>query len=702
MGESFRWELLGSVRAWRGKIEVDLGAPQQRAILGVLLLREGAVASTDQLISAVWGEEPPSAAAGMVRSYISRLRRALDGGSTAAVIESVAGGYALPVTADTLDLADFQRGIRAARDSRRTGDLETEATELRAALGLWKGTPLAGVRGEYADNERTRLVELRLTAIEDLSAADLELGRHAEARPLLASVALEQPLRERPRELLMLALYRAGRKADALALFQETQRLLADELGLDPGPELREMQRRILASDPSLAAPRPDRRAVTGARQAGGEVIESPRQLPPDLPVFTGRSGEVRELAEMLAASDTQVPVIGITGLPGIGKTTLAVHLGHRVAGDFPDGQFFVDLGTSDDPLTALLHAAGVAVPPRSSDERAALWRSLTIGRRLLVVLDNAGDVEQVRPLLPGAGGAGVVVTARRRLFGLSHARWTKLGPLSEQETLVLLERTLGTTRMRAEPAAARRLYGLTSGLPQVVHAVGARLASRPDWSLATAVRRLGVRGRDPGWGYEECSMIEGRFESTMHGLPHHQIRALRLLAVAQTADFSLPAAAAMLDLGVDRAESLLESLADLHLLETADERYFFHNPVREFARSRALLEEGEAACRAALVRLTRFYAATLGNALLVTGRVLGSTTSAGLEFDSADTALAWIRDEQKNARATASQAAEINDAPAERLTSMIAQSGLGRTPPPSGVAATPRPLRLTRSAAVR
>ncbi|GAA3422013.1 AfsR/SARP family transcriptional regulator [Streptosporangium vulgare] len=699
MAGGLRWELLGSVRAWRGEVEIDLGAPQQRAILGVLLLREGAVTSQDQLISAIWGEEPPSAAAGMIRSYVSRLRRVLEDGSTAVVIESVAGGYVLPVTAGALDLVDFQRGIRAAHDARRIGDHEVEAAELRTALALWKGTPLAGVPGAYVDNERARLIELRFAAIEDLAAADLRSGRHAEAAPSLASIVIEQPLRERPRELLMLALYRSGRKADALALFQETQRLLADELGLDPGPELREMQRRILASDPSLATPRRDGPGrdgpgTAGSRHAGAVTIETARSLPPDLPEFVGRSGEVRRLAGMLEASDTQVPVVGVAGLPGIGKTTLAIHLGHRLAGEFPDGQFFIDLGASGDPLVALLRAAGIEAPPESSGERAALWRSLTIGRRSLVVLDNARDVDQVRPLLPGAGGAAVVITAQRRLFGLSHARWTKLEPFSEPEARVLLERMLGTARIEAEPGEARRLYELTAGLPQVVHAVGARLASRPDWSLAAAVRRLGVRGHDPEWGFEECGMIEGRYESTVRDLPRNQARALRLLAVPHAADFSLAAATAVLDLAPYKTESLLESLADLHLVETAGERYSFHNPIREYARARASLEEGEAACHAALVRLTRFYAATLRNALLATAPGLvpealeapegpgqaggGTGPETGLEFDGAGTARAWMRDERENLRETAAQAAEISDAPARWLTDMIGRAGLG------------------------
>lgn len=242
MDGELRFEVLGPVRAWLGDDELDLGTPQQRAILGILLLRAGATATPDQLVNAVWGPAAPRAAVGVIRSYVSRLRRALPRD----VIASVGGGYS--VTTTNLDLTRFTHHVHAARGA----DPHTAAKELRAALDLWRGTPLAGVNGEYAEGERVRLTQLRLAAVEDLAAADIETGRHVEAAAALAEVIAEQPLRERPRELLMLAHYRAGRQADALAVFTDVQHLLADELGLDPGPGLQDMQRRILAADPRL------------------------------------------------------------------------------------------------------------------------------------------------------------------------------------------------------------------------------------------------------------------------------------------------------------------------------------------------------------------------------------------------------------------------------------------------------------------
>jgi DNA-binding SARP family transcriptional activator len=566
-----RFEVLGPVRAWLDDIELELGTPQQRAILGILLLRAGKPVSPDQLISAVWGPAAPPAAVSVVRSYVSRLRRVLPRD----VITSVAGGYA--ITAAHLDLTDFTHRVDGAREA----PPPVAAAELRAALELWRGTPLAGVNGDYAEFERTRLTQLRLAAVEDLAAADIETGRHVEAAAALTEVIAGQPLRERPRELLMLAHYRAGRQADALAVFAEIQRLLADELGLDPGPGLRGMQQRILAADPGLSD------------------ATAPSQLPPDLPDFVGRAE--------LVASIEHIPVAGIEGLAGVGKTALAVHIGHRFAGRFPDGRLFVDLGSTADPLATLLRAVGVTTLPAPA-ERAALWRARTAGRRLLVVLDNARDATQLRPLMPGTGGPTVLITARRLLYGLPHVRWHTLTGLRLDESLELFERIIGD-RVRREPGHARELAVGSAGLPQVIAAVGARIASRPEWTLAAARDRLGHLGPDSPVQRPECDSIQGPYESVLRDLSPAQARAFRLLAVADGPDIALPAAAAVLGLPAGQTAALLESLVDVHLLELAGvDRYAFLEPVRVFARGRADLDDGPAATQAALTRLVRFY----------------------------------------------------------------------------------------------
>jgi DNA-binding SARP family transcriptional activator len=568
-----RFAVLGPVRAWVGDTELDLGTPQQRAILGILLLRAGTPATPDQLTTAVWGPAAPRAAIGVIRSYVSRLRRVLPTG----VIESVGGGYSIAAT--NLDLTEFTRHLNAARDA----EPHTAATELRQALDLWHGTPLAGVNGDYAEFERTRLTQVRLAAVEDLAAADIETGRHVEAAAALEEVIAGQPLRERPRELLMRAHYRAGRQADALAVFTEIQRLLADELGLDPGPGLQEMQRRILAADPHLSEqPRPS-------------------QLPLDLPDFVGRAGEITAIVTELR-NDT---VVGIEGLAGIGKTALAVHIGHSLAQDFPDGQLFVNLAATDDPLAALLHAIGVTdLPPTA--ERAALWRTRTAGRRILMVLDGARDADQLRDLVPGGGA--VLVTARRLIYGVPHIRWHTLGGLRADESLHLLERLVGE-RVRREPGHARELVHSTAGLPQIVAALGARLASRPEWTLAAARDRLGKLGPDAPVQRPECAPIEAPYESVLAELSPPQARAFRLLGVADGPDISVTAAAAVLDLPVGETAALLESLVDVHLLRLGGvDRYAYHEPVRIFARGRAHVDDGPAAVQAALTRLVRFY----------------------------------------------------------------------------------------------
>lgn len=600
MADELRFELLGPVRAWRGDDEVALGSPQQRSLLAFLLLQDGTPVTAGQAVAALWDGEPPPAAVGMVRSYVSRLRRALGPGA----VGSVAGGYA--VRAGHTDLTEFRRLLAAARSARRSGDGDAAAaaTALRSALALWHGTPLAGVPADFAAFERVRLAELRLTALEDLAAADIGAGRPAEAAADLAELTAEEPLRERPRELLMLALYRSGRQADALAVFADVQRRLSGELGLYPGPDLRAMQRRILAADPALDPPE----AVPAAPSSFARPATRPCQLPPDLPAFVGRRDEFAAAADALTPSAEGVPVVGVEGLAGIGKTAFAVHLG-RMLPHFTEGHLFVDLGSSADPLTELLYGIGVRAGelPGSAGERATLWRTLSADRRLLIVLDDARDGEQVRSLLPGAGGAAVVVTARRRLYGVPAIRWLTLGVLSEPEARTLLERLVGAERLRPEPDAVRTLLGNAGGVPHVIQAAGERIASRPGWTMTDALRRLGHP--DPGSPVlpPECAVIEGPYESALAQLAPEQARALRLLSLPDVAELPVAEAAAVLDLPVRDALQLVESLVDVHLLVAAGpDAYTFYPPLRAFARRRAHSDDGTEVTEAALARLDR------------------------------------------------------------------------------------------------
>lgn len=584
MTDELRFELLGPVRAWRGDDEVALGSPQQRSLLAFLLLQDGTPVTAGQAVAALWDGEPPPAAVGMVRSYVSRLRRALGPGA----VGSVAGGYA--VRAGHTDLTEFRRLLAAARSAWRSGDGDAAAAAaLRSALALWRGTPLAGVPADFAAFERVRLAELRLTALEDLAAADIGAGRPAEAAADLAELAAEEPLRERPRELLMLALYRSGRQADALAVFADVQRRLADELGLYPGPDLREMQRRILAADPALDLPDAVPAEPYPAPSFAGPVAR-PCQLPPDLPDFVGRHEELAAAAAALTPSAGTVPVVGVEGLARIGKTAFAVHLG-RTLPHFTEGHLFVDLATSADPLTELLRGIGVpaAELPGSAGERATLWRTLSADRRLLIVLDDARDGAQVRSLLPGAGGAAVLVTARQRLYGLAATRWLTLGVLPGDDSRALLERLVGAERLRREPDAVRTLLGRAGGLPQVVQTLGERIASRPDWTLAVALERL--HRPEPGSPVRppECSAIEDPYDAMLVGLAPEQVRAFLLLSVPELPEVTPALAAQVLGLPLDAAAALVESLVDLHLLTaTGPGTYAYVAPLRTFARHRA------------------------------------------------------------------------------------------------------------------
>jgi DNA-binding SARP family transcriptional activator len=410
--DALRFAVLGPVRAWQDGAELELGTPQQRAMLAVLLLRRGRTATADELVDALWSEEPPPRAVTTLRTYASRLRGVLEperaARQKATVMISQAGGYALLLPAGALDLDHFERRVADAEKARRAGDLVAAATALREALASWGGEPLSGIHGAWAEAQRTHLTEQRLAALETLFGIELELGRASESVADLTSLTAEHPLRERLRGLLMLALYRCGRQAEALGVYADTRRVLIDELGIDPGTELAELQGRILAGDPSLSAA-----AVRDPEPALPPPV--PAQLPADVADFTGRTEIVAELTSVLTGSDpAAVRVVAVAGIGGMGKTTLAVHLGHAVRDHYPDGQLFADLrGAGPDPagpetmLGAFLRALGVAdgAIPAGLEERSALLRTRLSDRRVLLVLDDARDAEQVRPLLPGSPG---------------------------------------------------------------------------------------------------------------------------------------------------------------------------------------------------------------------------------------------------------------------------------------------------------
>ncbi|MFE1438146.1 BTAD domain-containing putative transcriptional regulator [Streptomyces sp. NPDC058739] len=649
-----RFGVLGPVRAWRGEEPLPTGSPQQRALLAALLLREGRTATAAELIDALWGEEPPSQALAAVRTYASRLRKVLDTG----VLVSESGGYAVRgLDEGSLDLAVAQDLAAEAEKARHGGDLCKAREVLGRALALWDGEPLAGVPGPYADAQRVRLEEWRLQLLESRLDMDLEQGCHAEAVSELTALTAAHPLRERLRELLMLALYRSGRQAEALAVYADTRRLLADELGVDPGPGLRELQDRILKADPGLAEP-----SAPAAEPAAVRV--RPAQLPATVPDFTGRAAFVSELRDVLTSAEGRVMAVSaLAGIGGVGKTTLAVHVAHQARSAFPDGQLYVDLqgagpraAEPETVLGAFLRALGTvdSAVPDSLEERAALYRSMLDGRRVLVLLDNARDAAQVRPLLPGTDGCAALVTSRVRMVDLAGAHLVDLDVMSPDEALALFTKIVGEERVAAEREAALDVVAACGFLPLAIRIAASRLAARRTWTVSVLAAKLADERRRLDELQAGDLAVKATFELGYGALEPAQARAFRLLGLADGPDISLAAAAAALGLDADDTEDLLESLVDTSLLESAAPgRYRFHDLVRLYARACAERDEWPPSERdAALSRLLDFYLATAARVYAIerpgdrTVAHLEEGDYDGLTFADATVALDWLHSE--------------------------------------------------------
>ncbi|MEU0628714.1 BTAD domain-containing putative transcriptional regulator [Streptomyces sp. NPDC005989] len=663
-GIDLRFAVLGPVRAWRDGEALSSGSPQQRALLAALLLRGGRTATASELIDAIWGEEPPSQALATIRTYASRLRKVLD----PRTLVSDAGGYAIRTGPDALDVTVAQELAADADKARASGDRGQARALLGKALGLWDGEALASVPGPYAENQRTRLEEWRLQLTETRLDLDLEVGCHAEAVSELTALTAAHPLRERLRELLMVALYRSGRQAEALAVYADTRRLLADELGVDPRPALAQLQQRILQADEELARPADE--------PAPAPAPVRPAQLPATVPDFTGRASFVRELGDRLATAEGSVMAVSaLAGIGGVGKTTLAVHVAHQARQHFPDGQLYVDLqgagaraAEPETVLGAFLRALGTAdsAIPDSLDERAALYRSTLDGRRILVLLDNAHDAAQIRPLLPGTAGCAALVTSRVRMVDLAGAHLVDLDVMSPEEALQLFTRIVGEERINAEREAALDVVAACGFLPLAIRIAASRLAARRTWTVSVLAAKLADERRRLDELQAGDLAVKATFELGYGQLEPTQARAFRLLGLADGPDISLAAAAAVLNLDVHAAEDLLEALVDTSLLESAAPgRYRFHDLVRLYARSCA--ERGEEPLEereSALSRLLDFYLATAAGVYALerpgdrTVSHLEPTGHKGLSFTKHEHALDWLYSEANPLRACAQQSA--------------------------------------------
>lgn len=566
--------------------QLDLGPPKARGLLALLLCDPGKPIATQTLIDELWGEAPPKSAAKNIQLYVHQLRRAL--GDPERIVRREPG-YLVVVGPGELDAHRFA-GL-AAQGAAET-DPARATRVLRTALELWRSEDaFADIRDiPLVRSEARRLAESRVVAVRHRIDADLQLGRHAELVPELVALTGRNPLRERLWARLMTALYRCGRKAEALEAFNEVRRVLAEETGLDPGPELQALQRAILTADPALDLP-------------GGRSLVRPHTLPGDLADFTGRAEELAVLRETLSGErdpDAPVPVVTVSGRGGIGKTTFAVRAAHRASAAYPDGQLFADLHARADPMEVLgrfLRALGVADAdvPEDGDERASLYRSVLAGRRVLVVLDNVADEGQVRPLLPGSGTCGVIVTSRPRLGGLPCTRSIDLEGLPDAEGLRLLGAIIGRPRVEAERTAAHRLLQVCAGLPLALRIAGARLVARPHRQVADLADQLGdERDRLDRLRHGDQTVRAG-FALGYQALPTRARLLFRLLGRLDAPDFPSWAAAAVLDTSLKEADELLDALVEARLLDgTGSGRYRFHDLIRVFARE--LAEPGEQA----------------------------------------------------------------------------------------------------------
>ena len=640
--------LLGSVEIGSaGGVMTPVAQPRLRVLLGLLGVADGRVVTAEALVDGLWGEEWSPTRERNLHALVYQLRRrlaALEPGKGGARLVRVGAGYRLALGPGELDVAVFGDLAGRGREAARAGDAAAARELFGRALGLWRGAALADAAplcGRLA-GEAARLEEARLAVTEERAGCDLALGRHGEVAGELAGLVAEFPLRERLVALQMTALYRCGRRGEALAVYDATRRVLAGELGLDPGPELAGLQAQVLADDPALAAPAVPGGAAPATAQATPPVIV-PRQLPAGAGFFAGREAELKELDALLDQADCEegadgpggaVVISAVAGMAGVGKTALAVHWARRVAGRFPDGQLYVNLRGYDTEGAAVTaeevtgwFLVGMGVPawqiPADAQARAGLYRSVLAGRRVLIVLDNARDAAQVRPLLPGGGECLVVVTSRSALAGLAAAEGAhplRLGPLGAEEGVRLLAARLGPERVADEPEAVTELVARCGHLPLALAVMAARAAADPGLPLGVLAGRLAGAAGAEAAGRSAAGADAGRLEVLETGDPATSLGQLlswsyrqlspptaamfALLGVHCGPDITVPAAASLA--GVPRAEAgrALAELADASLAaEHRPGRYVLHDLVRGYAAGQARQALGEAGIRAAVER---------------------------------------------------------------------------------------------------
>jgi DNA-binding SARP family transcriptional activator len=650
---------------------------RRKAVLAVLALHGGEIVSTDQLADAVWGEDAPLTAVNTLQSHVSYLRGVL-GAKTAILARPP--GYVLDLPDGGTDVKLAERLLEQGTRSAAPADA---VRHLQDALALWRGRPLADVADlAWLSAQAERLDLLRMRIRQELSEARLAAGEHAQLVPELEQMVADYPLDERIHAQLMLALYRSGRQADALAAYHRLRHTLDEELGIDPGQALRDLETAILQQDPSLD-PRPPEVAPAAP------VVPVPAQLPAAVPAFTGRGAELASLdatvpwaAQAGLAPPAAMVISTVSGTAGVGKTALAVHWAHRVSGQFPDGQLYVNLrgfdpgGAALDPGQALrgfLDAFGVPSTriPEDPSAQIGLYRSLVAGKRVLVVLDNARSAEQVRPLLPGSPGCLAIVTSRDQLAGLvatEGARPLALDLLTAADARDLLTRRLGSDRVTADPEAAGCIIAACARLPLALTIAAARAAVSPSFPLGAIAAELreATSALDPFDGGESATDVRAVFSWSYHALSAPAARMFRLLGLHPGPDIAVTAAASLAAVPPGQARALLAELKRAHLLaEHAPGRYAFHDLLRAYAGELACAHDDRDAQDAAVGRVLDHYLHSAHNAAVLmepfhypitVGPPPPGVTAHGPA--TAEDAMAWFTTEQATMRAAAQLAA--------------------------------------------
>lgn len=621
--QSLTFRVLGPLAVHTdGGVAVHVGGRRQRTVLAALLVARNRVVSVDSLIDAVWPRGAPATARNQIAICVAGLRKLFsEQAGCTDLISTAHPGYLLNSHGHYIDAPDFEERVRQARDQARAGQIGAACDLINDALALWRGPAFDGLDGERLAEEAERLASERIGAYEDYAELQLKLGRHRTLIPELTAHVREHPLREQARAHLVLAHYRAGRRADALAVFREGRDLMVRELGIEPGPALQALHNLVLQDSPTLTLP--------AINPAPAPQTGKPSQLPVQPASFTGRTDVLRRLDGMLDERLGHSPLtVGvISGVSGVGKTALAVHWANQVVGHFPDGQFYVDLRGyhEEEPVSAsavldqFLRGLGVqtAQIPADTGERAALYRSLLGGRRVLIILDNVRDAEQVRPLLPGNGRCCVLITSRHPmtdLLGDYAVIQVPLQVMPLEEAVSLLAEIAGPERIAAHPDETADLAGLCDRLPLALRIAGARLAAKGYWSVPDLVRRL----RDQRRRLDELSLgdhgVRAGFRLSYRELSPGARRLYRFVGLLAMPTFAGWVAASLLGSDGDRAEILMEELLDAQLLEVTSidaslgVRYRCPDLLRVFAWERACAEESAEARAAALQRVYAAY----------------------------------------------------------------------------------------------